>query len=181
MARCRSVTRNRLYIEGKARLSHMPEKRTVRAGHGDGRVDKHFWKTNCAATSASAGQYFGCEQSVHGARAKAFEVERHKLESESFEDASELRRHLGTQRAGQFLVSNFDTHNVPMMTDTKLAEAQSAERVFALFDNAEGCARNLASVLNAGRQAGGSGLVPYTKAGGARELPNFLLGESGFA
>src|ERR1700730_824781 len=132
-------------------------------------------QTALAAMSVSAAQYFGRQQSVHGARAKAFEVESHKLESEIFEDASELRRHLGTQRACQFFAGNFDTHNVPMMTDTKLAEAQSAESVFALFDNAEGGSRNLASVLNAGRQAGGSGLVPYAKAGVARELPNFLL------
>src|SRR5437899_5367813 len=50
-----------------------------------------------------------------------------------------------------------------------------------MFNHAECLTCNFASVLDPGREAGGSGLIPYTKAGGAREFTDFLLGESGIA
>jgi hypothetical protein len=53
-----------------------------------------------------------------------------------------------------------------MVPHPKLAEPEDAESVFALFDNAESLTGNLASILDARRQAGGCGLVPYAKASG---------------
>ena len=113
--------------------------------------------------SAPAGQYLGCEQGIHGAGTEAFEVESDELEAQGFEDAGEFSSHLRTQRTRQLFAGNLDTHNVPVVTDPELAEAERADRVFALFDNSESFARNLASVLDAGGEASGSGLVPNTQ------------------
>ena len=98
-----------------------------------------------------------------------------------FEDAGEFGGHLRGERAGQFLAGDLDANNISVMADADLAEAESVQSIFALLDHAEGFARDLASVLDARRQAGGSGLVPDAQAGGAGEFADFLLGEPGLA
>ena len=46
-----------------------------------------------------------------------------------------------------------------MMTDTELAETQGANLIFTLFYDGESLACNRAAVFNAGRKAGGRGLI----------------------
>ena len=47
----------------------------------------------------------------------------------------------GVERARQLFASNFDAHDVAVMADAKLAEAQRANGVFALFDHAQSASR----------------------------------------
>src|SRR5580700_7133014 len=54
--------------------------------------------------SGLAGELFSRKQRVHRARAESLEVQGHELETESFENASELCGHLGTESARQFVV-----------------------------------------------------------------------------
>ena len=133
------------------------------------------------AESAGASQKFRWQQSIHRSGAEAFEVQSHKLETQGLEDASEFGGHLWSEGTVQLFAGDLDTHDVAVMTDPYLAEAEGVESVFALFDDAQGLASDLASVLDARREAGGSRLVPNPKAGGAGEFTDILLSESSLA
>ena len=103
------------------------------------------------------------------------------MNPERFEDASKFGGHFRSERAGQFFARDLDANDVAMVAHPELAEAQGANGVFSLLNHAECFARDLAAILNAGRETGRSGLVPDAQAGGAGKFTNFLLGESGVA
>jgi len=46
---------------------------------------------------------------------KAFQIEGHKLETQAFENASELRGHCGIERPCQLLARDFNANNLAMM------------------------------------------------------------------
>src|SRR5579872_2874840 len=68
-----------------------------------------------------------------------------------------------------------------MMTNPELPEPERSKRIFALFDNAESCARDRTTILDAGGQASRSWLVPDSQAGFAGKIANVLFGETGIA
>ena len=128
---------------------------------GEGRLPNEgaegpFWRMKSVPTS----QDFGRQESVHGAGAEAFQVESHKLEPQGLEDAGKFGGHLRAERARQLFARDFDANNLAMMTHPDLPETQGMQSVLAPFDRAQGFARDFASVLDAGREASGSGLVP---------------------
>ncbi len=89
------------------------------------------------------------EQRIHGPGAEAFQVKRNELEPQRFEDTRKFGSHLRSERATQFLVRNFDTSNVSVMADTKLAETEITQRIFAFFDHAKDFPSDRASILHA--------------------------------
>src|SRR5579864_8929188 len=64
-----------------------------------------------------------------------------------------------------------------MMAHAELAKTEGANRVFAAFDYVERFASHRTAVLDAGREACRSWLVPYAQPGLARQFANFSLGE----
>src|ERR1700684_2410761 len=132
-----------------------------------------------AVSTGSLQQIFRGEKRVHGSGTEALQIEGYKLESQCFENASELRGHGGIKSPRQLLACDFNANDFSMMADTELAETQIAEGVFAPFYNRESFARNRAAVLDAGGKAGGCGLVPDAQASGAGESADFVFGERG--
>src|SRR5919198_4904005 len=108
----RKNTNVRLHEINKNRLNIC---HAVIISHGSGRL---------AAQSARLGQLFGRQQRVHGARAKAFQVEGYELEPQRLESTSECRRHFWSHGARQFLAGDLDAHDVTMMADPELPEAK---------------------------------------------------------
>src|SRR5258708_8322692 len=109
-------------------------------------------------------ELIGGEQGVHGSGAEAFEVEGYELESQGFENPGELGSHFQPEGAGQLVAGDFDADDFTVMADAKLAEAEPAEGVFALFDCGEGLCGDGTAVFDAGREAGGGGPVPEAPA-----------------
>src|SRR5262249_43136764 len=90
------------------------------------------------------------KQSVHRARAKAFQVEGDKFESELFEDHRELGSHGGVKRTVEFTARNLDTNDVSVMAHAELAETECADCVFAALNYFERFAGDRASILDTG-------------------------------
>ncbi len=98
---------------------------------------------------ACAAKLIRRQQGVHRTGAEAFQVERDEFEAERFEDGGELGRDGGTQGTVQFFAGDLYADNVSVMAHTKLAEAESANCVFAAFDYVERFAGDGAAVFDA--------------------------------
>ncbi len=91
MERRRSVTKNRLYIEG---LGNYLTRDTADAPDYAG--FRHTLANPAAVFVLPARRkLIGAQQGVHGPRAEAFEIEGNELEAESLEDAGEFGNHRG--------------------------------------------------------------------------------------
>ena len=112
--------------------------------------------------SGSGGvQGFSRQQRIHGAGAKAFQVERHELEAQSLLKMTVNSAAISGVRArGQFLARDFDANNFAVMAHAELAETESAQRRPRPAPPLAGLRGLRAPVLDARRKAGRRGLVP---------------------
>src|SRR5271165_923538 len=124
-------------------------------------------------------QCFNRKYDIHRAGAKTLEVERDVRESQRLEDAGKFNRHLGIERPGQFLASDFEANDIAVMADAKLPKTQLPERFFPLLNRLESFGGYRTSVLDARGQASGGRLVPDAQAREPRQFANLLLGQAG--
>src|SRR5690349_23533149 len=116
------------------------------------------------------------EQRIHGPRTETLQIKRDELEPQRFEYPGKFNCHLGSQGAAQFFARNFDADDVTVMANTKLAEAEFAQCVLALFDDIQNFPSNRTPVFDSRRQARRCRLFPNAQARITGEFPNFLFG-----
>src|SRR5580658_1326304 len=134
--------------------------------------------SSASSSARTPEQILRRQQAVHRPGAKAFQIESHKLEAESFEYFRELPGHIGIERPLQFLASDFNADDLAVVTHAELPEPQRPQRVFTLLHHPEGLSGNRPSIFDAGREAGRSRLVPDAQAGTSREGANLFFGEA---
>ena len=78
------------------------------------------------------------------------------------------------QSAIHFLPGDLDADDVPVMPYTELAEAESANRFFAAFDDVKRFASDRAAVFDPRGKTGRRRLVPDAKAGMREQVREFL-------
>src|SRR5438874_6891042 len=112
------------------------------------------------------------ELSVKRPLSVAFEIEGDKGKSERLEDVDEAARHLRCERARQLFGRDLDAHQLLVVADADLTEAEFVQRLFALFHDSEALRRDLDAVGDPGRQARRGGAVPHGQVGAASQLAN---------
>src|SRR5947208_1975615 len=100
------------------------------------------------------------ELSVERPLAVAFKIEGDERKSEQLEDLDEAARHLGCERPRQLFGRDLDAHQLLVVADADLAEAELVQRLFAFFHDSEALGRDLDAVSDPRRQARRGGTVP---------------------